>query len=168
MSTVFEVYPGDDSFPSFGELLSATNNHLSTLLNDLGCNQIPQINVELRDNDTNAITTLYGNDPLKWTENSYAWFTILNVDGGTDAYYDSIEEPSREIWTAYMADERTPNFNNLNGFVFSDDGAWVQDSLPATGPDFLRRYFVIGATSDTRAESWATDCLGSIARDLST
>jgi len=53
-----------------------------------------------------ALAQLDYDDSMNWPDDSYAWFAVDNVVGGTDAYYDSVDELTREVWADYLKQDR--------------------------------------------------------------
>ncbi|WP_127531791.1 hypothetical protein [Paenibacillus kobensis] len=100
MSTVFEVYPGTSVIPSMTELLQLANRKLHHFLEPHGLQVMPMIHVRLGErfvspDDTSAET-------VAWSD-EYAWFYAEPSEkgGGTDAYYEQVDETTLEIWDSY-------------------------------------------------------------------
>lgn len=92
MSTTFEVYPATDHVPTFRQLLDRSNIELKRFLTSVSIDQSPQIYVRVNTHKTHETVALDLDDPLCWTEGTYAWFYVDDVPGGTDAYYRCIED----------------------------------------------------------------------------
>ena len=204
MSTTFEVYPRHTRIPTFNELLTAANRTLKSRLANIGATA--QLSVEMRKSNGDDLMPLELDSPMSWDiDESYAWFVVPTVAGGTDGYFEQVDDLTREVWSDYLKMERLspmsetvsqcletghywtfrrsagqPGIINLSygllagclaeltdGFVFSDDSAWVFDLLPMTGNEFLKRYFVPGGTENSDAEEWTSRCLGWIPEELS-
>lgn len=115
MSKTFEVYPGHSHYPLCGDLLSVANKHLSKRLAALNSDLNAQINIELRRCEGDALISLDLSDPLKWTDDFYAWFVVLGVAGGTDVYCNSVDDLTREVWTDHLKlDRLTPLAETVN------------------------------------------------------
>ena len=204
MSTTFEIYPRVARIPTFNELLIEANCALSSRLANIGA--AAQLTVEMRKSNGDALVQLDLDSPMTWdVDELYAWFVIPTVAGGTDGYFDRIDDLTRDVWSDYLKMDRLspiadtvskclatghywtfrrsagqPGIINLSygllagclakltdGFVFSDDSAWVFDLLPMFGDDFLARYLVPGGTENPDAEDWTSRCLQWIPEELS-
>ena len=105
MSTTFEVYPGVARIPTFSELLAAANRTLSSRLASIGTSA--QLSVQLRTSNGNDLQSLDLDSPMTWNvDESYAWFAIPSVNGGTDAYFDHVDDVTREVWADYLKIDR--------------------------------------------------------------
>ncbi len=98
MSTSFDVYPGKHYIPSFAELLDISNQRINNFLINLGILRSIMVDVEVHNNKDYPLIKFNMNDKLIWNEDSYAWFFIPGVAGGTDCYYYKITDLDREIW----------------------------------------------------------------------
>ncbi|ABN53772.1 MAG TPA: hypothetical protein DEF39_00700 [Hungateiclostridium thermocellum] len=98
MSTTFDVYPGKEYIPSFAELLDISNKKVNDFLRNLGISKNITIDVEVHNNTGELQKKFNIHDKLIWNNESYAWFFIRGVNGGTDSYYYKITELDREIW----------------------------------------------------------------------
>jgi hypothetical protein len=52
-------------------------------------------------------------DPARWNKETYAWFMVGNVRGGTDAYSDDDANEIREYWDDEMANPRCIRFESI-------------------------------------------------------
>ncbi|NEZ54784.1 hypothetical protein [Adonisia turfae] len=105
MSTTFEVYPRHTQIPTFNELLTAANRTLSSRLANIGARA--QLSVEMRKSNGGDLIPLDLDSPMSWDiDESYAWFVIPTVAGGTDSYFDQIDDLTREVWSDYLKMKR--------------------------------------------------------------
>lgn len=98
MSTNFYVYPGKEYIPSFTELLNISNIKINDFLTNLGDVRSVIMDVKIHNNIDHSHIEFNMNDKLIWNDNSYAWFFVRGVGGGTDSYYYKITELDKEIW----------------------------------------------------------------------
>lgn len=98
MSTIFSVYPGKEYIPSFAELLDISDKRINTFLADLSGFKSIVLDVEIHKEIDHLPVSFNISDKLIWNDDSYAWFFIHGVYGGTDSYFDKIEELDKEIW----------------------------------------------------------------------
>lgn len=99
MSTIFQVLPTEERIPSFRLLLERAEVALAALIDArTGLATSLRLNVSLLENKTNRPLPLDLDAAAKWPDSAYAWFTVVGVPGGTDAYFDRIDEDERSIW----------------------------------------------------------------------
>ena len=112
MSTCFYVYPGIEYMPTFKELLNIASEKVNEILRNLNCKQSVIINVEVHKNIDHALQEFNLIDRLVWSDDSYAWFFVNGVAGGTDSYYCQIDEDDKDIWKDEMAtNKKAQNFS---------------------------------------------------------
>ncbi len=105
MSTTFEVYPSVTRIPTFRELLTAANRTLGSRLANIGASA--QLTVEMRRSDGDHQLPLDLDSPMAWDiDETYAWFIIPTVAGGTDGYFDQVDDLTRDVWSDYLKMER--------------------------------------------------------------
>ncbi len=105
MSTTFEVYPGRIPIPSIRDLLTSANGELANRLASL--NVAAQLHIEMRESDGDELIPCDLDSPMVWnSDESYAWFVIPGVLGGTDAYYHNVDDVTREVWSEYLQMDR--------------------------------------------------------------
>src|SRR4051794_25357854 len=106
MSTTFEVFPGSASVPSFAELISAGQAALGAfLLRRTGRTLAPELAVTLIHCKTDERRPVDPSAPAIWDSDTYAWFTIADVSGGTDAYFEEINQNDRGYWNEELSDD---------------------------------------------------------------
>lgn len=98
MSTSLYVYPGKEYIPSFAELLDISNKRINAFLTNLGGVRSVIIDAEVHNNIDHSQIKFNINDKLIWKDDSYAWFFIRGVGGGTDSYYYKITKLDKETW----------------------------------------------------------------------
>ena len=98
MSTNLYVYPGKEYMPSFAELLDISNKKINDFLTNLGGVRSVIVDVDVHKNKDHSQFKFDVNDKLIWNDDSYAWFFIHGVGGGTDSYYYKITELDKETW----------------------------------------------------------------------
>jgi hypothetical protein len=94
LSTTFDVYPASATIPTFEELLVRSAAHLHQYLVDhgidmrllIGANLILKQGCDGEGSNIERRSPLPWS-PLHWEEKDYAWFTVGDVPGGTDAYF---------------------------------------------------------------------------------
>ena len=106
MSTTFEVYPATCELPTFAALIDATLPQLHDRLARHGIDARPQIHVRIQKNRNHKHVPFELTDPLQWFDTTYAWFEIANVAGGTDAYFEPIDELTKEVWDDYLKEDQ--------------------------------------------------------------
>jgi len=104
MSTTFEVYPGTGEMPTFEKLLMAANSHLASRLRMSGIAGDVEIGISLRRCNGDAKIPHKLGSPLKWNDDTYAWFAVRGVAGGTDAYFEAVDDLTREVLEDHLRD----------------------------------------------------------------
>ncbi|WP_337103323.1 hypothetical protein [Paenibacillus sp. YIM B09110] len=100
MSTTFEVYPTKTYIPQITELLNLANKKLFSFLESFELNISPVIKARIGEIFINGSSESVLN--TKW-ETEFAWFFVEPNEhgGGTDAYYNTVNELNFEIWREY-------------------------------------------------------------------
>lgn len=98
MSTTFEVYPRARGLPTFSAICDRSTAELHRFLDSIGIRSRPRIHVKLQACTDNAQVPFSLDDPACWNKETYAWFMVGDVPGGTDAYYDDNADEIREYW----------------------------------------------------------------------
>jgi hypothetical protein len=105
MSTTFEVYPRHSRIPTFSQLLTVANQALGSRLADIGA--AARLSVEMRKSNGDELLPLDLDSPMSWnSDESYAWFFIPTVAGGTDVYFDQLDDVTLDVWSDYLQTER--------------------------------------------------------------
>lgn len=97
MSTTIEVLPGSAVLPTCAALLDLTWRRLEERLGSRA--QRLHLIGELLDGEGKADRRRLAPDfRLRWEEDFYAWFSVRGVPGGTDAYFDLLDDEDRSYW----------------------------------------------------------------------
>ena len=179
MSTEFDIFPGRPELPSFEDVRALAEEHLHAWLRTIGVHARVELGTEIRAKSPDVVLVEQAMGPMSWDDDSYAWFTAADLEGGADAYYWPIDDVTTEYWNDDLllrpgfARWREPMARAIEvghcwnircsinesaavllasgflagaiaqltgGFVYSDDGAWEHDRLPATGEELLATY----------------------------
>ncbi|ULH18152.1 hypothetical protein MF271_21995 (plasmid) [Deinococcus sp. KNUC1210] len=92
MATTIDVYPASVEVPSTREVLALGSMKLWAYLSSLGVDVRPQVQAELLARGSHHAQELVLDAPFAWPENHYMWFTVGTVNGGTDAYCQSLDD----------------------------------------------------------------------------
>ena len=98
MSTTFDVYPRTRGLPSFRQLLDSSTSELHRFLGSVAIRARPSIHMRLHRKSDNSHLEFEQSDPLRWGADTYAWFMVGEVPGGTDAYFGEGASAIREMW----------------------------------------------------------------------
>jgi len=96
--TTFEVYPALDVYPTFEELVKQGSAGLGLYLGRVGIPAHPQITVSLHALGDNTPQRFSLSDPATWSSQTYAWFGVEGMDGGSDAYTLLLDDAARAYW----------------------------------------------------------------------
>lgn len=111
MSTTFEVYPSAPEIPTLQRLLDDATGNLHAFLERIGIDARPPITFRLLRSGDNV--ELPHRDDLRWNHNEIGWFQVGSITGGTDAYYESVDEHSTlDVWHEYLREERFKPFSD--------------------------------------------------------
>jgi hypothetical protein len=102
MSTTFEVFPSIALRPTFSNVLEESTKELQKYLSYFHIFAQPElmVSLKLKSNDQDLPFNLTA--PAEWSEDSYAWFHVKGVRGGTDAYFWNIDEIKQEWWESNL------------------------------------------------------------------
>lgn len=98
MSTTFEVFPSTESIPTFQQLLDRSTTELHRFLSSVNIDARPSIHVRVQSKDGDQPIPLDLQSRLTWPDDTYAWFHIVDVPGGTDAYFWPVDELTLDCW----------------------------------------------------------------------
>lgn len=87
MSTTFDVFPSTNIMPTFRQLLDRSTVELHRFLSSHKINSRPQIDVRIQRKDNDLPIPFDLNSQLSWPDETYAWFHIADIPGGTDASF---------------------------------------------------------------------------------
>jgi antitoxin component of RelBE/YafQ-DinJ toxin-antitoxin module len=113
MSTTFEVYPRTKTLPTFGAIVDRSTMELHRFLDSVGISSRPEVHMRLQACVDDAQLPFSLNDPAKWNEETYAWFMVSDVPGGTDAYFDDKGNEIQDYWDGELAGPRCKRFESL-------------------------------------------------------
>jgi hypothetical protein len=91
-TTTFDVYPGTASIPTFQQLLDRSTTHLHRFLVSVGVAARPAIHARLHIGRDEERFRLDLQTPLRWPEDTYAWFWVGESACGADAYFLPVEQ----------------------------------------------------------------------------
>ncbi len=103
MTTTFEIYPRTQKIPDFGQVLKLTTSEVSRRLKRLQIHQDIRLFYAIRSAGENSVVVPSSKDRFVWPDDTYLWIGIEGVDGGTDGYFEAIDELTREVWNDYFA-----------------------------------------------------------------
>jgi hypothetical protein len=98
MSTTFEVYPGIPEIPTFRAIIERSTMELHRFLESIHLTARPPIEVHLQACEDNRRLPLFLDQQAVWGRDAYAWFSVGEVPGGTDAYFDDDVNKILEFW----------------------------------------------------------------------
>ncbi len=113
MSTTFEVYPRDKELPSFSALIDRSTMELHRFLDSIGIRSRPCIHVRLQACADHAQVPFSPDDPARWNEDTYAWFMVGEVPGGSDAYFDDDADEIRHYWDGELENPKCKKRESL-------------------------------------------------------
>lgn len=103
MSTTFDVFPGTGSIPTFQQLLDRSTTELHRFLSSVDIDFRPPIHVRVQYKDGDQPVPIDLQSPLTWRDDTYAWFQVADVPGGTDAYFWSVDDITLDCWREFTA-----------------------------------------------------------------
>jgi hypothetical protein len=98
MSTTFDVYPGTRAIPTFQQLLDRSTAELHRFLASIGIDARPLIHVRVQTEGGDEPVPIDLHVPLTWHRESYAWFQVGDIPGGTDAYFWPLDDLMISYW----------------------------------------------------------------------
>jgi hypothetical protein len=108
MSTTFRVYPTTSRVPSYQDLLAGTRQQFGSFLRrHTILRGAPALNVRLLSRESDAPIPFDLDAPAQWPVETYAWFTIVGLAGGTDGYFERQDADERTMW---LDDLRHPHY----------------------------------------------------------
>jgi hypothetical protein len=106
MSTTFEVYPSSLKPPSFRDVQELAQVELWRFLERRDLQSKPVIRAVVLQNETHEPRAFDPDGPAVWPQDSYAWFTVGHVVGGTDAYVRPLSAEDRGYLAEQVGDAR--------------------------------------------------------------
>jgi hypothetical protein len=110
MSTTFEVYPRTRDLPTFAAVVESATKELRRFFASIKIEARPCIRVRLQSCKDNVHLPFSLDAPAKWTKDSYAWFMVGDIRGGTDAYFADDVAVIREYWEGEL---QNPNCTRM-------------------------------------------------------
>lgn len=114
MSTTFDVYPISQKIPTFSAILERATPELHRFLGSVGVKARPPIHVRLQRKVDHAHLPFDLHGPACWDKDVYAWFTVGEIPGGTDVYYDDSTEDIRVSWEEEL---ENPKYNHFEATI---------------------------------------------------
>jgi hypothetical protein len=102
MSTTLDVYPRTAHIPLFKDVVQLASRNLHAFLHEFGIAGRPDITVEIRTKEPDEPQGIVLGAPATWPDETYAWFRVPPVWGGTDGYFWLFNESTRELWEDYL------------------------------------------------------------------
>jgi hypothetical protein len=114
MSTSFEVYPRRMELPTFSAIIDRSTMELHRFLDSIGIRKRPRVHVRLQACADDAHVPFSLKDSARWNKETYAWFMVGDVPGGTDAYFDDDADEILQYWDGELGN---PNCRKLESLV---------------------------------------------------
>lgn len=113
MSVTFDVFPRSVVVPTFAALLERSTEELHRFSSSVGVVARPRIQLQIRRREGDARVEHSPHDPARWSKRDYAWFTVGNVPGGTDAYYSDDAAAIASLWEGPFDDPKCYRMESL-------------------------------------------------------
>jgi hypothetical protein len=113
MSTTFDVYPGMTDLPSFAAVIERSTSELHRFLGSVGIRARPPIHLRIQRCEDNSHVPYLLDSPAHWGKDTYAWFMVGDVPGGSDAYFDDDRVNIEERWDDGFEDPRRKRLEPL-------------------------------------------------------
>jgi hypothetical protein len=113
MSTTFDVYPGMTDLPSFAAVIERSTSELHRFLGSVGIRARPPIHLRIQRCEDNSHVPYLLDSPAHWGKDTYAWFMVGDVPGGSDAYFDDDRVNIQERWDDGFEDPRRKRLEPL-------------------------------------------------------
>jgi len=98
MSMTFQVLPSNKNIPHYKEILELANLFVNNYLLKIGVNKNIALDVNVYNIKTSKSKIFTIEDAVVTDEESYAWFSVNNISGGTDCYFLKNNPIYAEIW----------------------------------------------------------------------
>ena len=113
MSTTFDVYPGTTNLPRFAAIIQRSTEELHRFLGSVGIKARPLIHLRIQCCDDDSHVPFSLDSEAQWGEDTYAWFMVGDVPGGSDAYFDNDRVQILERWEGGFDDSRCKRLEPL-------------------------------------------------------
>ena len=114
MSTTFEVYPRVRDLPTFAAVVERSTKELHRFFASIKIEARPRIHVRLQSCKDNVHLLFSLDAPAAWATDSYAWFMVGDIPGGTDAYFANDAAIIREYWEDEL---QNPNCKKMESAI---------------------------------------------------
>jgi hypothetical protein len=98
MSTTFNVFPSSELIPTFQQLLDRSTTELHRFLSSIDVDARPSIHVRVQNKEGDQAIPLDLHSPVTWPDETYAWFHVADIPGGTDAYFWPVDDVTLDCW----------------------------------------------------------------------
>jgi hypothetical protein len=98
MSKNIQVYPGTNKLPSYTQVLELINMRLKEFLKSIEVYTNIEVELEIRDRETDDILEFDIKNPVMLKESEYALFRVNNESSGCSAYIFNTDEREKELW----------------------------------------------------------------------
>lgn len=113
MSTTFDVYPRTNQLPSFAAVIDRSTVELYRFLESVGVRARPSIRLRIHRCDDDSPVPFSLDAPARWGKDTYAWFTVGEVPGGTDAYFDDDRAGIVKCWDEGLEEPQAKRLESL-------------------------------------------------------
>ena len=113
MSTTFDVYPRTTNVPSFAAIIDRSTAELHRFLGSVGIRARPLIHVRIQRCEGDSHVPFSLDAPAQWGKDTYAWFMVGDVSGGSDAYFDNDRVKIQKLWDEGFDDPRRKRLEPL-------------------------------------------------------
>jgi hypothetical protein len=124
MSTTFDVYPRRKELPSFATVIERSTTELHCFLESIGIRARPLIHLRIQRCEDNSHVTFSLDDPARWGKDTYGWYMVGDVPGGTDAYFDDYGANIHALWDGGFEDPRCKRIEPLIRECISTGHRW--------------------------------------------
>jgi hypothetical protein len=98
MSTELDIFPGRPELPWFEHVRALAEEQLHAWLRTIGVHARVELGTEIRAKSPDVVLVESARGPMSWDDDSYAWFTAADLEGGADAYYWPLDDVTTEYW----------------------------------------------------------------------
>lgn len=117
MSTTFEIFPCKTIDITFGQVIKTSEGHLNKFLRGIGLTRSIKLKVNIHDSLEKYVNEIALSDKFEWNDNEYAWFTLEEIPGGTDAYCEQINgstiDPEHPWWKLEFLEENNQTIEHI-------------------------------------------------------
>jgi hypothetical protein len=106
MSTTFDVYPRTTDLPSFAAIIDRSTFELHRFLESVDIRARPNVHLRIQRCEDHSHVPFSLDAPAHWGEDTYAWFMVGDIPGGSDAYFDDDRVKIQGLWDNGFEDPR--------------------------------------------------------------